>query len=105
MDKFGNRLQKYRQSKRVSQEEFSDEIGMSRTAYAALEQGVTAKTFSKLPVIAKALGCRIDDLFPEMDDVQPEAAAPAQQMDDVQPETAQETVPDDDDFDFGTWED
>jgi len=73
METFGVRLQKYRQNKKISQEEMGKKIGLSRTAYAALEQGITARTFSKLPGIAKALGCQIDDLFPEMDDVQKEA--------------------------------
>ena len=40
-----------------------------------IENGRNGKKFSYLPVIAKSLGCRIDDLFPEMDDV---ASAPKQ---------------------------
>jgi len=41
---------------------------MSRTGYADLEKAGSGKVFEKLPAIAKALGCRIDDLFPEMDE-------------------------------------
>ena len=41
---------------------------MSRTGYADLEKAGSGKVFEKLPMIAKALGCRIDDLFPEMDE-------------------------------------
>lgn len=48
----------------------ADLLGMSAPGYRRLEDGTGAKTYEKLPKIAKKLGCRIDDLFPEMDDVQ-----------------------------------
>lgn len=76
MDGFGLRLRKYRKKTGRTQEEFALVIGMSRTGYADLEKDGSGKVFEKLPVIAKAAGCRIDDLFPEMDE---ESAEPEQE--------------------------
>lgn len=42
-----------------------------------MENGKNCKTFEKLPRLARALGCRIDDLFPEMDGYTPEAGTPS----------------------------
>ena len=67
MDGFSEMLRKYRKRTGKTQEEFAKVVGMSRTGYADLEKSGSGKVFEKLPVIAKALGCRIDDLFPEMD--------------------------------------
>lgn len=69
MEKINERIRNLRRASGKSQTEIAECSGMSRTGYASIEQGVTIKTFEKLPAIAKALGCRIDDLFPEMDDV------------------------------------
>ena len=67
MDGFSETLRKYRKRSKKTQEEVAKEVGMSRTGYADLEKAGSGKVFEKLPMIAKALGCRIDDLFPEMD--------------------------------------
>lgn len=67
MDGFAAQLRIYRKRSGKTQEEFARVVGMSRTGYADLEKAGSGKVFEKLPVIAKALGCRIDDLFPEMD--------------------------------------
>ena len=67
MDKFSNRLRKYRKEIGATQEELAKRVGMSRTGYADLEKEGGGKTFRKLPALAKSLGCKIDDLFPEMD--------------------------------------
>lgn len=75
MENFSARLRKYRKSKGMSQAQMAEAIGLARTGYADIEHGVSVRTFQKLPVIAKALGCRIDDLFPEMDAASDEAAA------------------------------
>ena len=68
MEKINERIRNLRRASGKSQTEIAECSGMSRTGYASIEQGVTIKTFEKLPAIAKALGCRIDDLFPEMDE-------------------------------------
>ena len=67
MDSFSNRLRKYRKKIGVTQEELAMRVGMSRTGYADLEKEGGGKTFGKLPALAKNLGCKIDDLFPEME--------------------------------------
>lgn len=70
-DSFRSRLKKMRQRLGLTQEEMARDIGMTRTGYADIEHGAAGKSFMKLPAIARELGCRIDDLFPEMD--QPKA--------------------------------
>lgn len=72
MEQINERIRNLRIKSGKSQTEVAESTGMSRTGYASIEQGITIKTFEKLPAIARALGCRIDDLFPEMD----EATAP-----------------------------
>ena len=74
MDGFCVRLRKYRKEINKTQEELAKNVGMSRTGYADLEKEGSGKVFEKLPLLAKALGCRIDDLFPEMDDVKTDSA-------------------------------
>lgn len=68
MEQINERIRNLRIKSGKSQTEVAESTGMSRTGYASIEQGITIKTFEKLPAIARALGCRIDDLFPEMDD-------------------------------------
>lgn len=82
MESFGERLQKIRLSRKMMGAELAEKLGMSAQTYSALEKGRSGKTLEKLPIIAKALGCRIDDLFPEMDDpaakrMEPDAQAAA----------------------------
>ena len=61
------KLREYRKRAGMTQEELANKIGISRTGYADLEKAGSGKTFEKLPLIAKALNLRIDDLFPEME--------------------------------------
>ena len=68
MDGFNKRLRKYRKLSKLTQEECASYVGMSRTGYADLEKDGGGKVFEKLPQIARTFGCRIDDLFPEMDE-------------------------------------
>ena len=58
MEKINERIRNLRRASGKSQTEIAECSGMSRTGYASIEQGVTIKTFEKLPAIAKALGCR-----------------------------------------------
>lgn len=67
METFADRLLILRKDKGFTQAELAVKAGMRRTTYADLEKGLSGKTFSYLPMLAKALDCRIDDLFPEMD--------------------------------------
>lgn len=66
---FGERLSEIRKDKGFSMTAMATRLSITAPGYKRLEDGTGAKTFEKLPLIAKALGCRIDDLFPEMDDV------------------------------------
>ena len=70
---FQGRLAQIRKQKNLTKSEMAQAVGMTVPGYWRLENETGAKTFEKLPRIAKALGCQIDDLFPEMDDVQKEA--------------------------------
>lgn len=72
---FGERLSEIRKGKGFSKTAMATRLSMSGPGYKRLEDGTGAKTFEKLPLIAKTLGCRIDDLFPEMDE---ESSAPEQ---------------------------
>ena len=74
MDGFCVRLRKYRKEINKTQEELAKDVGMSRTGYADLEKEGSGKVFEKLPALAKSLGCRIDDLFSEMDAVKTDSA-------------------------------
>jgi len=67
MNPIGARLRDLREKQGKSVSALASELGMSTQRYWHLENGDNGRTFEKLPKIAKALGCRIDDLFPEMD--------------------------------------
>lgn len=42
-------------------------VGVARVSYTRYELGICAPDITRLPAIAKLYGCRIDDLFDEMD--------------------------------------
>jgi len=63
----GMRIKQKRENARLSMTELAARTGMSTQNLWNLENNVVGKTFGKLPALAKALDCRIDDLFPEMD--------------------------------------
>ncbi len=74
MNPIGVRLRELREKKGKSASALAAELGMSTQRYWHLENGDNGRTFEKLPRIAKALECRIDDLFPEMDEVKTDSA-------------------------------
>lgn len=78
----GERMRELRLKKGLTLNAMAELVGMTPQGYIRLEDGTGGKTFEKLPVIAKTLGCPIDRLFPEMD---PEtaAAAPADDDDEI----------------------
>ena len=63
----GERLRELRQARGITQADMAAALGMTRPGYFNLESGINGRTFEKLPIIAKMLGCSIDRLFPEMD--------------------------------------
>ena len=68
---FCERLSQLRKANGQTMSDMAGVLGISAPGYRRLEDGTSGKSFEKLPIIAKTLGCRIDDLFPEMDGYDP----------------------------------
>lgn len=68
METTGERIRNLRKARKLSIVDMADTVDMTTQNLWNLENDMVGKTFEKLPLIAKALGCRIDDLFPQMDD-------------------------------------
>ncbi len=68
MESFGEALRRIRKENNLTQEELARKVGMSRSRYAELEKMDGEGIVGKLPALAKTLGCRIDDFFPEMEE-------------------------------------
>ena len=66
-DSFGARLRKLRAEQHLTKAEASERIGVTLRTLSALEQDARGKYYSVLPAIARAYGCTIDSLYPEMD--------------------------------------
>lgn len=49
----------------LSQIELAEKVGVSQANISQWESGVALPRADKLPVLAKALNCKIDDLFKE----------------------------------------
>nr|DAX58848.1 MAG TPA: helix-turn-helix domain protein [Caudoviricetes sp.] len=54
---------KYRKMKNLTQIELAKMLNVDRSTVAKWETGGALPTADKLPKIAKALNCKIDDLF------------------------------------------
>ena len=52
-----------REAAGLSQEDLARMLGLDRSTIAKWEGGASRPTASKLPALAAALGCSIDDLF------------------------------------------
>ena len=52
-----------RESAKLTQQEVADALGIQRTTVAMWETGSNIPRASKLPQIAKILGCTVDELF------------------------------------------
>ena len=70
MTEMGKRIRAIREQKGMTCTALAEQVGISAQGMWNLESGNNGRTLDKLPKIAKALGCRIDDLFPEMDEAQ-----------------------------------
>lgn len=64
---FGNKVRAERKKRNISQEEFSDIVGVHRTYIGMIERGEKNITLENIEKIAKALGLRIKDLFSDSD--------------------------------------
>ena len=58
-----NALQELRKKKGLSQAQLAESLGVIQKAVSQWETGETLPTADKLPAIADALGCTIDELF------------------------------------------
>jgi transcriptional regulator with XRE-family HTH domain len=73
----GDRLRQLRKAKGLSQMALARESGLSLSIITQLEQGLTADPkLSTLKALAKALGCKIDDLAEDGEDEPPAAEPP-----------------------------
>lgn len=64
-----NKLRERRLERGLSQTELAFAIGRAFETYRLYEQGKYAPSAKLLPTIADALGCRVEDLFEEVETV------------------------------------
>lgn len=64
LEKFGDKLQKVRKGKRISQEELAETLSMHRTYIGLIERGQRNPTVRTLYKIVKALGIKSADILP-----------------------------------------
>jgi len=62
----GNVLRKYREGRKLSQDEFAELCGISRAYYGRIERGEHSLTIEKCHRITSALNIRLVDLFEGM---------------------------------------
>ncbi|MFF3554626.1 helix-turn-helix domain-containing protein [Streptomyces tsukubensis] len=60
----GQRVREVRRAVDLTQSDLAKKVGVSDAAVAGWETGQSAPDGEKLPALAKALGARLDDLFP-----------------------------------------
>lgn len=72
MATFGAEIRARRKAMGMTAEGLARRVGCSRSLIVKIEAGEREKVIAKYVRIAKALGCRIDDLFPEMDEPEEE---------------------------------
>ena len=73
----GMRVREIRRKKNIDAAELARAIGVSESTILKIEVGDRGKKCGLVPRLAKALGCRTDDLFPEMDEPVLEKSASA----------------------------
>jgi transcriptional regulator with XRE-family HTH domain len=62
-EKFGNRLRTIRLTRNLSQEEFSELLGISVDFLSLIERGVNVPSFENLEVFSTQLGIPVHELF------------------------------------------
>lgn len=62
-EKFGNRLKTLRSARKMSQEEFSELLGISVDFLSLIERGINAPSFENLEVFSTQLGIPVHELF------------------------------------------
>lgn len=63
----GQNIKSLRKIKKISQEELSEKMSMDRSYFSALENGKVNFKANTLIKIAAALGCKLGDLFVNVD--------------------------------------
>lgn len=58
-------LKNKRLSKKLTQQELAEKLGVARTSISMWEMGEAMPRAGKLAALAEVLGCTIDDLFAE----------------------------------------
>jgi transcriptional regulator with XRE-family HTH domain len=62
--RFGQRLRELRQARGLSQEKLAEQADLSVTYVSSLERGRYNPSLRNLMKLARALGCRVEDLTP-----------------------------------------
>lgn len=62
-EKFGSRLKTIRLAKKMSQEEFSELLGISVDFLSLIERGINAPSFENLEVFSTQLSIPVHELF------------------------------------------
>ena len=63
--KFGDNLRNLRKSKKISQEELSEKVGVSRQSVSKWESGVAYPEMTNILILCKIFNCKINDLLSE----------------------------------------
>lgn len=63
--KFGDNLRNLRKSKRLSQEDLSEKVGVSRQSVSKWESGIAYPEMTNILILCKIFGCKINDLLSE----------------------------------------
>lgn len=65
----GKRIREIRESKGISQEDFSSVVGISRNHFSCIERGKFGISIEKLHDIAVALNIEVGELFPPLSEL------------------------------------
>lgn len=60
---FSNNLRTFRERKKITQTDLAETLGVSQSVVSFWEIGRNFPEAAKLPDLARALGCTVDDLF------------------------------------------
>ena len=63
------RIRELREREHMTQQQLADRMGIIRNAVSNWESEVALPRARDLPLLARVLGCSIDDLFMPMEDV------------------------------------
>ncbi|MCT1575656.1 helix-turn-helix domain-containing protein [Oceanobacillus kimchii] len=63
----GNKIREFRKSKKMTQKELGEKIGVKHNTVSNYETGIVSPEQDMLFAISRVLGIRVDDLFPSGD--------------------------------------